>query len=297
MRYFPLFFDTRQRHLLIVGGGEVAARKLSLWRRSEMAITLVSPVLNDELSARQGEFTWLAQGFSDDLVRGQHGVIAATDDQALNRRVAMLARQAGAWVNVVDDPEACTVITPAIVDRSPMVVAIGSEGAAPVLVKELRRRIESLLPQTLGALARFMGQARYRIPLKERRSVWERFLGSNGLEWDEQRSEGRFQSALEGEGLPGWVLLVPADQDAELLPLKAVRLMQECDALWHQGALAPALNELCRRDASRLEVSDSALPEIRGKVMLVADTEAQQRLIAQLKGQRLIRIEPGRVSG
>lgn len=295
MRYFPLFFDTQDRQLLIVGGGEVAARKLSLWRRSEMAITLVSPVLNDELSARQEEFTWLAQGFSDELVRGKHGVIAATDDEALNRRVAALARQAGAWVNVVDDPESCTVITPAIVDRSPMVVAIGSEGAAPVLVKELRRRIESLLPESLGALARFMGQARYLIPLKERRSVWERFLGSNGLEWDEHNSEGRFQAALEGEEQPGWVLLVPSELDAELLPLKAVRLMQECDALWHQGTLPQALDELCRRDASRLAVGEQ-LPQVRGKVMLVLDSEAEQRLTAQLHGVQLIRVEPGRVA-
>lgn len=295
MRYFPLFFDTRDRQLLIVGGGEVAARKLSLWRRSEMAITLVSPALNDELRARREEFTWLAREFSDELVRGSHGVIAATDDEALNRRVAELARQAGAWVNVVDDPEACTVITPAIVDRTPMVVAIGSEGAAPVLVKELRRRIESLLPESLGALARFMGQARYHIPLKERRPVWERFLGRNGLEWDEQRSEGRFQAALEGEEQPGWVLLVSSGMDPELLPLKGLRLMQECDVLWHLGPLPRALNELCRRDASRVELTGTGLPESRGKVMLVADPESLWQLAAQLEGRHLIRIQSGGV--
>ncbi|TKB49421.1 bifunctional precorrin-2 dehydrogenase/sirohydrochlorin ferrochelatase [Ferrimonas sediminicola] len=296
MRYFPLFFDTRNRRLLIVGGGEVAARKLALWRRSEMSITLVSPSLNEELSGRRAEFTWLPGEFHDDLIEGMDGVIAATDDEALNRRVADLARAAGAWVNVVDDPDSCSVITPAIVDRTPMVVAIGSEGAAPVLVKELRRRIESLLPASLGHLARFMGRARYKVPLQERRRVWERFLASNGLQWDPVRSESRFEQACRGGVAESWVLMVSPDVEVSRLPLGALQLMQECDALWHQGVLPPALDELCRRDASRLAIA-GALPEVRGKVMLVADADQQLALAGQLQGGRVIRIELGRLSG
>ncbi|SDJ02638.1 precorrin-2 dehydrogenase / sirohydrochlorin ferrochelatase [Ferrimonas sediminum] len=291
MRYFPLFFDTKAKRLLIVGGGEVAARKLALWRRTEMTITLVSPQLCAELRSQQDGFHWVSRHFDDDLIPGFDGVIAATDDEGLNRRISVLAKEQGAWVNVVDDPGACTVITPAIVDRSPVVVAIGSEGGAPVLVKELRRRLESLLPSSLSPLARFMSEARYRIPLANRRRVWERFLGSNGLAYDQQ-TETRLEQAMEQQAGTGWALLLSAEVDSELLPLKAAMLMQECDALWFDGVLPGRLDELCRRDAQRLACLPAAL-EPGQKVLVVASSERYQDWQRQLSGVRVIEVGAG----
>ncbi|WP_051252818.1 precorrin-2 dehydrogenase/sirohydrochlorin ferrochelatase family protein [Ferrimonas kyonanensis] len=291
MRYFPLFFDTKAKRLLIVGGGEVAARKLALWRRSEMTITLVSPQLCAELQTQQEGFHWVSRHFDDDLIPGFDGVIAATDDEGLNRRISVLAKQQGAWVNVVDDPGACTVITPAIVDRSPVVVAIGSEGGAPVLVKELRRRLESMLPSSLSPLAKFMAEARYRIPLAQRRRVWERFLSRNGLGFDDQ-TDARLEQAMEQQAEAGWALLLSAEVDPDLLPLKAAMLMQECDALWFDGDLPKRLDELCRRDAQRRACLPTALAPDQN-VLVVASAERYQDWQRQLSGARVIEVGSG----
>ncbi|TKB56599.1 precorrin-2 dehydrogenase/sirohydrochlorin ferrochelatase family protein [Ferrimonas aestuarii] len=252
MRYFPLFFDTQNQSLLIVGGGEVAARKLTLWRRTQMDIVLVAPFLCQslQLAQQRGDFHWFNGEFTDELVAGKAGVIAATNNEALNVHISHLAKAEGAWVNVVDNPEACTVITPAIVDRSPMVVAIGSEGGAPVLVKELRKRIETWLPNRLGKLAQFMAERRYRVPLSERKAVWERFLNSNGLTL-EPASEQRFEAALAADSSTLKALFLSAETDSQMLPIAAVNEMQEAESVIHSRALPKAIDELCRRDAER----------------------------------------------
>src|SRR5687767_9357708 len=163
MRHFPVFFDLRDAPVLIVGGGEIATRKMRLLREAGASITVVAPRLAAALEARvrQG-MSWIPRRFEPADVGGMRLVIAATDDREVNAAVSSAAQSANVPVNVVDDAELSSFIVPAIVDRSPIVVAISSGGAAPVLATRLRERIESLLDDSWGRLATLADRWRQR---------------------------------------------------------------------------------------------------------------------------------------
>ena len=152
MDRLPLCVDLRERGVLVVGGGAVAQRKIELLLRAGPRLRVVAPVLTAPLQRRRDDFTWYARGFEPADLDGLTLVVAATDDESLNARVAGLAAERGLLVNVVDRPALCSVTFPAIVDRDPLLVAIASGGQAPVLVRQLRARIEALLPPRLGEL-------------------------------------------------------------------------------------------------------------------------------------------------
>ncbi|MBY5992802.1 bifunctional precorrin-2 dehydrogenase/sirohydrochlorin ferrochelatase [Ferrimonas balearica] len=284
MRYFPLFHDTKGLSVVVIGGGEVAARKLTLWSRTEARLTVIAPRVVPAVDGliKQGRVRHLAQFYHDEQLKGHQGVITATDDPALNRTVSEHARARGLWVNVVDDPQSCTVITPALVDRSPVVVAIGSEGGAPVLVRSLRARLEGLLPSSLGALARFIGEQRPRIMEQHRepRLVWQRFLQGNGLAWRADTPD-RLAQAEREEDAQGRLWLVLSEQQADTLPIAALTHLQQLDAIYHLGSVPEALEALCRRDAERHALDSEALAEIaaglkEGAQVLVVLPEAAQ---------------------
>ena len=187
MDYLPLFANVTGRAVLLVGGGDVALRKARLLRDAGARLTVVSPDLHADLQALQAEAPdsvwWIADRFAPQHLVGQRLVIAATDDHAVNAAVAEAADAAGLWVNVVDDPAHSTFIFPSIIDRSPLVVAVSSGGAAPVLARLLRERLESLLPTYLGTLARLSGEWRGKVrqaldSLTARRRFWERAFAS-----------------------------------------------------------------------------------------------------------------------
>ena len=165
MRYFPLFLDLRGRRVVIVGGGVIAERKFALLAASGADIRLIAPTLTAGLaSARvRAQAEHRPAEFDPADLEGARLVIAATDDPDCNRRVAAAAEARGIWVNVVDDLELSSGILPAIVDRSPLVIAVSSEGTAPALARLVRERIEAALDESVGALAAFTARWRARI--------------------------------------------------------------------------------------------------------------------------------------
>ena len=186
--YYPVFLRLQDQPVLLVGGGDVGLRKWRLLSRSGARVRIVSRELHPELQAaiEAGAALHLASEFDPLHLDGARLVVAATDDSDTNRRVARAAGEVGIPVNVVDDPQHSSFITPSIIDRAPVLVAISTAGDAPVLARRLREQIEALLPPRFGALARFMGrwrdQVRERIAAPQRRSIWEAFLEGAGAQ-------------------------------------------------------------------------------------------------------------------
>ena len=148
MNYFPVFFDLSGQKVLIVGGGEVALRKISLLERTGALITVVAPDIAPELMARAaaGKVKLFIREFSPDDLQGARLVIVATSRRAVNRWIASLSESRNIPVNVVDDAESSRFIVPAIIDRDPVLVAVSTGGTSPVLARRLRERLEALIP-------------------------------------------------------------------------------------------------------------------------------------------------------
>jgi uroporphyrin-III C-methyltransferase/precorrin-2 dehydrogenase/sirohydrochlorin ferrochelatase len=296
--YYPVFLKLHDQRVLLVGAGEVAARKLRLLLRAGARVEVVAAKLGSELAqaCADGRARHLGADFSDDQLRGCRLAVAATDDAALNAQVAAAAEAAGVAVNVVDDVERSRFITPAIVDRAPLLVAISSGGAAPVLARRLRERIETWLPAAYGRLAGFMQRRRESVrnatAQGEPRGIWERFLdgpaAERALAGDEAGADAGLQALVDNRPPVGEVWLVGAGPgDPDLLTFKALRLMQQCDVVLHDRLISPQVLELVRRDARRLFVgkarSQHAVPQEQINAELVR--LAQQGLrVLRLKG-------------
>lgn len=295
--YFPLFVDLSGQPVLVVGGGDVAARKIRLLRDAGARPQVVAQDLNEELADLVGEgaLTHVPTAFEPAHLSGVRLVIAATDDAALNRRVADAADAAGLFCNVVDDHEASRSITPSIVRRGPVTVAVSTGGAAPVLARRLRERIEALLPAGYGRVAEFMARHRERVqglPVPQRRRLWEDFLDGPGperlLAGDEATAAIEFESLLAGAAPRGEVYLVGAGPgDPDLLTFRALRLMQQCDVVLYDALIAREILDLVRRDAERLYVgkrrANHTLPQEEINAELVRRAQAGQRVL-RLKG-------------
>lgn len=295
--YFPIFLRLRDQPVLLVGGGEVAARKLRLLLRAGAAVQIVARELNDETQAAvdDGAAQHLAREFSSGLIDRQRLAIAASDDAVLNAAVAAAAQQANIPVNVVDDVALSSFITPAIIDRHPMLVAISSGGAAPVLARRLRERIEAMLPAGYGRLAAFMHRQRARVKAQEDvspRRIWERFIDGAGAEaalrGDTTAAEQKLDELLADAAPRGEVYLVGAGPgDPDLLTFRALRLMQQCDVVLYDRLVSADIMELVRRDAERLYVgkarSAHAVPQDEINSELVRHAKAGKRVL-RLKG-------------
>jgi uroporphyrin-III C-methyltransferase/precorrin-2 dehydrogenase/sirohydrochlorin ferrochelatase len=263
MRYFPIFFDLQNRPVTVVGGSEEALRKIRLLLKTGAVINVIAPELHAELAAER-RVNWVARGYHAGLLDGSALVYSA--DAALNARVASDARALGIPVNAVDNPDISTFIVPSIVDRDPVVVAIGTEGTAPILGQGLRARIDAMLPQALGELARAAQGLRERVaetipPGNRRRSFWYRFFFGDVREAFIAGQSCNYlagvEKLFESEAHPttGRVAFVSlGSDDPELLTIKAQRKLQEADVIVHDHAVAPAILELARRDAVRLAV-------------------------------------------
>lgn len=302
MDYLPLFFDLKQRPVLLVGGGDVGLRKARLLLAAGAGLRVVSRTLHPQLQRlleqHQGE--WLAQEYQPDSLDGVTLVVAATDDAGLNRQVHDDCRQRNLPVNVVDNPALCTFIVPAIVDRSPLVIGISSGGKAPVLARLLRARLESLIPARYGELGQLAATFREAVRRRFanvglRRRFWEKvFQGSiaeqvfNGqLPAAQQQLQTLLDSDAEQQPA-GEVYLVGAGPgDPELLTFKALRLMQQADVVLYDRLVSPEVLELCRRDAELLYVgkqrSDHSLEQLQINQLLVDKARAGLRVV-RLKG-------------
>src|SRR6516225_4913377 len=182
MDYLPVFLRLKHQRVVVVGGGAVAARKAGALLKAGAQVTVIAPTVHPQLAAQaaRGELRHIAATFSPGHLDEAVAVIGATDDTAVNRAVSHAAQERRIPVNVVDDASLSSFIFPAIIDRSPVLVAVSSAGQAPVLARRVRAQIEALLPARLGALARFMGERRRAVPralgATARRRFWERIL-------------------------------------------------------------------------------------------------------------------------
>src|SRR6184192_1403693 len=270
MDYLPVFLRLDGHPVVVVGGGTVALRKAAWLRRAGARVTVVAPGVHAELAqqAARGELRQIAEEFTPEHLAGAVAVVAATADRATNASVAARARERGLPVNVVDDAELSTFIFPAIVDRSPIVVAVSSGGHAPVLARRVRQQIEALLPGRLGALARFMGAQRRSVHRAlrafARRGFWERVasgpVATHVLRGDAAQAERALGRELLAAQLTvgavarlGEVYLIGAGPgDPDLLTLRALQLLQQADVILYDRLVPAAVLERARRDAERV---------------------------------------------
>ncbi len=303
MEFFPIFLRLRDHRCLVVGGGEVAARKASLLHQAGARVEVVALEAGRGVRdlAEQGHARLHQRAFAEGDVSGAHLVIAATDDPGVNRAVVAAADGAGVPVNVVDQPELCSFVVPSIIDRSPVIAAVSTGGASPVLARLIRARLETLIPATYGQMARLAAdfrdkvKARFRHP-PDRRIFWERVLQGPIAEMvfsgREQAARRALEEALEREtGAPremGEVYLVgggPGDPD--LLTFRALRLMQQADVIVYDRLVAKDVLELCRRDAEQVYVGkerdNHAMPQEEINQLLARLAKAGKRVL-RLKG-------------
>ncbi len=303
MKHLPVFFDIETAPCLVVGGGEIAVRKVESLLRAGAAVHVVAPQLAPELQSRldAGELTHDARAFSDTDLEGRRLAIAATDSREVNHRVAELAKARAIPVNVVDRPEDGNFIMPSVIDRSPVVVAVSTGGASPVLARLVRSRLESMLPAGYGRLAELCARYRRRINDRfansaERRRFWDRVLQggvaervfSGHLEEADAAME-RELSAQEGGGSPGEVYLVGAGPgDPDLLTFRALRLMQQADVVVYDRLVAAPILDMVRKDARHIYVGKE-----RDKHAM--RQEEINKLLASLakQGHRVLRLKGG----
>ena len=301
MDYLPIFLDVREQPCLVVGGGEVAARKTALLLRAGARVTVRAPALNAAFDADRdaGRITHRAGSYCDEDLAGQALVIAATDDDAVNRAVAAAAKVRRIPVNVVDQPALCSFIMPSIIDRAPVIVAVSSGGASPVLARLLRARLETLIPAGYGRLAAlaaaFRDQVKARFKPAERRRFWERVLQGPIAELvfggRDDAARKALQDAIEDTRITvggGEVSLIGAGPgDPDLLTFRALRLMQSADVVVYDRLVSPPVLDLVRRDAERIyagkERAKHALPQEDINHLLIRLAKEGKRVV-RLKG-------------
>jgi uroporphyrin-III C-methyltransferase/precorrin-2 dehydrogenase/sirohydrochlorin ferrochelatase len=271
MDWFPIFLALRDSSALMVGAGAVALRKTRQLLEGGCRVTVVAPRCDSEFEPliSAGKISWRTARFEPEMVIGHRLVIAATNDAELNRLVAASANRFGVLVNVVDDPSLCGFIMPAVVDRSPLVIALSTGGRAPILARQVKASLEALLPGALGRLADFMGGWRAKVRRQvcrpeHRRRLWERVARGPVAE---HLFAGRGDAAhrlmarmVDGAGddsrpIEGEVYIVGAGPgDPELLTMRALRLMQQCDVVLYDRLVSQEILTLVRRDAARIDV-------------------------------------------
>ncbi len=303
MDFLPIFLDIRNRACLIVGGGSVAARKAMLIRRAGGNIMVIAPHPSREMQVliNSGSARHQARPFEDEDLKDQVLVIAATDDAAVNRSVARLAKARNMPVNVADDPSAGTFVLSSVVDRSPVQIAISTGGASPVLTRELRARIETCIPAAYGRLAglvkTFRQEIKHRLPnTTQRRRFWEQTLQGPVAEAVFAGREAAAREMLEAsldsvmdDAITGEVYLVGAGPgDPDLLTFRALRLMQQADVVVYDRLVSAPILELVRRGAQRIYAGKYP----RGPSVAQEDINALLVRLAKA-GQRVLRLKGG----
>jgi uroporphyrin-III C-methyltransferase/precorrin-2 dehydrogenase/sirohydrochlorin ferrochelatase len=299
--YLPIYLQLKDAPVVLIGGGSVGTRKARLLLRAGARLTVVAPQITPELEqllASHGG-VWQRSEYAGSDLHHCRLVIAATSDRALNEQVSTDATDLALLVNVVDSPDLCTFIFPSIVDRSPLLIAISSGGHSPVLARQLRRKIETLVPAGYGRLAEFAGRFRSLVKTKitsesARRLFWEQTLEGTVAEQllagREDQAESLLRTQLETtESKPrGEVFLIGAGPgDPDLMTFKAVRLLQSADVVLHDRLVSEPILDMARRDAERIYVgkarADHAVPQQEINQLLV-DLALQGKRVVRLKG-------------
>ena len=311
MDFLPLFHNLKCRRVIVIGGGEIALRKVRLVAEADAFITIVAKEYCNDLiemrdsNAKKGihNLELITASYQQQHIENHPDavlVIAATNDPELNREVSKHAQQAHMLSNVVDDPGYSTVIFPSIVDRSPIQIAISSGGDAPVLVRLIRTQLESLFPSGMSKLAALAGSFREKVKAKfsngaDRKAFWEEvFAGpiaeqaySNNLNEAERLLKDKLDNTNEFK--IGEVYLIgggPGDPD--LLTFKAIRLMQQADIVLYDRLVSKPVLNLVRRDATRIYVGKTA-----GDHPVTQENINQKMVDYALAGNRVVRLKGG----
>ncbi|NQY63309.1 MAG: hypothetical protein HRT38_06175 [Alteromonadaceae bacterium] len=265
MKYFPIFLDARKINAIVIGGGDVAARKIELLLKSTSKITVMS---NDVCPSvmqliKQHQLSWLTHQYKEGFLSDKNLVIAATNNNQVNQAVCEEATQLKLLINVVDQPNLCSYITPAIIDRSPILIAMSSSGSAPILLRMLREQIEKTLPHGYGRLAEFSLKFRDHVKarikgLRNRRTFWENTLRGNIgqaiLSGNTTQAEQQLIHSLKVKISPpeGEIVFIHTqDGNPDHLTLHAHREMQFADAVFYDNDVNSELIEYIRRDADK----------------------------------------------
>ncbi|MHB8741938.1 MAG: siroheme synthase CysG [Sulfuricaulis sp.] len=303
MDFFPIFLNLKQRPCAVIGGGEVAARKVSLLLAAGAQVTIYAPVLGESIKlwASEGKVRYVAEKFHAEMLKGCVLAIAATDDKSVNRQVSEAAKALGIPINVVDQPELCTFIMPSIIDRSPVMVAVSTGGSSPVLARLIRARLESLIPSGYGRLAKLVSKFRDTVKQRftdpsRRRQFWEEVLQGRIADLvysgqdtvAEEALTQKIEAAARNRPAVGEVYLVGAGPgDPDLLTFRALQLMQQADVVVYDRLVSSAVLELIRRDAQRIyagkERNNHALPQEDINQLLVRLAKEGKRVV-RLKG-------------
>ncbi len=302
MQALPIFINITNRLCIVIGGGDVATRKVSMLLKANAAITLVSPEICHELQTLvdDGKIQCIQSTYQKQQLDGACLVVAATDDESVNEAVSLDAKSLNIPVNVVDSPALCTFTMGSIIERSPVVIAVSSEGNAPVLARYIRTKIETMLPAGYGRIAGIAGEFRDKVKAKftttqARRRFWEDVLQGplveRVLSGQERSARALLQGLIDQENVTtnkGEVFLVgggPGDPD--LLTFRALRLMQQCDVCVYDKLVSPEVMELVRRDAELIYVGKSrdqhTLPQEEINALL-AKLALQGKRVLRLKG-------------
>lgn len=310
MDFFPIFTQLRGRDCLVVGAGEVAARKIDLLNQAGAQITVVAKRISStvyEMAQSSNSIQLIEDAYSKQYLSKKWLVISATDDQALNQQISQQAEHQQIFSNVVDNSSLCSFITPAIIDRSPVTIAISTGGKAPVLARLLRGRLESLIPAAYGSLAKLADKFRSRVKQAlttglQRKAFWEQAFEGDIAEkvFDNKHQQAEHQiiqllnqhkyaatNHLPTEPLGSVYLIGAGPGDPDLLTFKALRLMQKADVVVYDRLVSQQILNLVRRDAERIYVgkqkAQHCVPQDKINDLLVHHAQQGKRVV-RLKG-------------
>ena len=302
MNYLPVFVSTSYQHIVVVGEGQMAEAKCRGALKCSARVTLFAehPTAAMREWHLQGQLALFDRPATEADFIGVRLVYAASPDDDCNEQVAAWARKAGAWVNVLDRPEHCDFITPAIVDRDPVVIAIGTEGSAPVLARQIKADVEAMLPIQLGRLAMAARQFRDRVAHSlaagwPRRKFWGAFFASAST--SSALSDEALQVSLDvlldqhirGAAPKGEVTFVGAGPgDPELLTIKARRVIHEADVVVYDRLVSAEILDLARKEAKYIAVGK------KGFGAAVSQSDINAHLVAEAsRGLMVVRLKGG----
>ena len=303
MDHLPIFINVRQNPCLVIGGGDIALRKINLLIKAQAKVDCLSPLFCEGITnlSQNGDVNLIQKRFESDDIKDYAIIIASTDDSSVNALISKSAKKARIPVNVVDSPELSSFIMPSIVDRSPVIIAVSSAGRAPVLARIIRAKLETVIPSAYGVLAEIAGEYRQKVKdrfskIKDRRAFWE-FIFSGVIA--EKVFSGRINEAKDdidkqlkraSEIELGEVYLVGAGPgDPDLLTFKALRLIQQADVVLYDRLVSKGVMELVRRDSELIYVGKKG-----GSQESTRQIDINDQLVELAKsGKRVCRLKGG----
>jgi len=303
MKHFPVFLDLKDRHCLVIGGGAVASRKVSTLLKADADVIVISPQLSDDLKhfGNDGKITVIEREYQTSDIAVTFLVVAATDNSELNAQIAKQANNANTMVNVADNAKLCSFIFPSVLDRSPVTIAVSTGGASPVLARQLRMKLETMIPSACGRLAGLTEEYREKVKQhfpeqEQRKKFWEDALKGTFAELVYAGQDASARQLLdellekEQDNNPvGEVYLVGAGPgDPDLLTFKAARLMQQADVMVYDRLVSKPILDMANKNAERLyvgkEKDNHAVPQGEINDLLVK---------LALQGKRVLRLKGG----